>query len=307
MASNTHAQVALRMYRILRKQCRLLRPMAAEAAAPAAPFSPWHDALLIQTRPDPRANGTSQIFSMRQAMSEKESRESLYRFFAAYDYMDRAEDWLLHDWLEDLLEGWYYTLGTPVPQSLWTSHNSLSDAIKYAFRSGPSVRPETKVDQALYTQWAIDLYRLLQDQQRMQQTVSMSLEHDVRIIATSQYIGRTLSQFSHMRNQSPRRHVVGDKYEEEEDDDDDDLLSPKFRFAYRIRVENQSPTDTIQLLGRTWNIQETTAEGVPLGDPIRVHAPRTGAVGKLPVLHPGQVFEYSSQCELVTPTGEMKV
>ena len=39
---------------------------------------------------------------------------------------------------------------------------------------------------------------------------------------------------------------------------------------------------------------------------IRVHAPHTGAVGKHPVLGPGQFFEYMSGCDLATEVGLMK-
>ena len=78
----------------------------------------------------------------------------------------------------------------------------------------------------------------------------------------------------------------------------------KHRFAYRIRVENLPENDkTVQLLGRTWKIQDDS--GLDPGNPIVVKAPTTGAVGHLPVLHPGEVFEYMSGCELATKTGTM--
>ena len=37
-----------------------------------------------------------------------------------------------------------------------------------------------------------------------------------------------------------------------------------------------------------------------------VNAPITGAVGQLPVLQPGQVFEYMSGADLATTRGEMR-
>lgn len=64
-------------------------------------------------------------------------------------------------------------------------------------------------------------------------------------------------------------------------------------------------TSAVQLLGRTWQIQEETLDGEALGEPILVNAPTTGAVGHLPVLREGQVFEYMSGCELSHPTGCM--
>lgn len=80
----------------------------------------------------------------------------------------------------------------------------------------------------------------------------------------------------------------------------------KHRFAYRIRVENftDSPK-TVQILGRTWRIEEEAGNDGYTPDPVIVNAPTTGAVGHLPVLKPGGVFEYMSGCELATSTGSM--
>lgn len=155
----------------------------------------------------------------------------------------------------------------------------------------------------------------------------------------------------------------------------------KYRFCYRIRVENiadmidaaalknkneiETQTDgkeegsedkdgkegsedvehrAVQILGRTWNISERGTstsswhktssssvlqrlleEGVITGitndgkngntdgdgsNALRVvqtvNEPRTGAVGHLPVLGPGEVFEYMSGADIATPTGAME-
>jgi len=112
------------------------------------------------------------------------------------------------------------------------------------------------------------------------------------------------------------------------------------RFAYRIRVENtgivkdgSSGGRPIQLLGRFWSIQE---EGENASEAVEVKAPKTGAgklnksikincickwslymhciyivcldmhkVGHLPVIHPGEIFEYMSGCEISTNTGSL--
>ena len=58
-------------------------------------------------------------------------------------------------------------------------------------------------------------------------------------------------------------------------------------------------------MGRTWKIQEHNENGTPLGDAVTVNAPTTGAVGHLPVILPGLVFEYMSGCELASKTGNM--
>jgi uncharacterized protein affecting Mg2+/Co2+ transport len=103
----------------------------------------------------------------------------------------------------------------------------------------------------------------------------------------------------------------------------------------RIRVENLS-NEHVQLLGRNWHIQETTEDGEDDDSrpPVVVDAPFTGAgemihgptyvfyflcshcqplccatfwkVGHLPVLRPGQAFEYMSGTDLATPKGIMK-
>lgn len=138
-----------------------------------------------------------------------------------------------------------------------------------------------------------------------------------------------------------------------------------YRFIYRIRVENlltTGITHPVQLLGRTWRIQDETPDGVPIGDSQRVNQPTGGAgkvvskkfthfakclngsrwnqkqsnvcfthtffyclvvvvlnkyrlsiwvfflwntVGRMPILTPGECFEYTSGCELVTAHGRM--
>ena len=95
------------------------------------------------------------------------------------------------------------------------------------------------------------------------------------------------------------------------------MADTKYRFSYRIRIENTSD-EHIQLLGRFWNIQEyddtndnderegNKTTGVASKDPIIVNAPFTGAVGHLPVLRPGQCFEYMSGTDLATKKGVMK-
>ena len=84
--------------------------------------------------------------------------------------------------------------------------------------------------------------------------------------------------------------------------------TPKYRFAYRIRVENISPSTTVQLLGRYWHISEehdNPENDESSNEPIEVDAPYTGAVGQLPVIQPGEVFEYVSGTDLTTPKGVM--
>jgi uncharacterized protein affecting Mg2+/Co2+ transport len=56
------------------------------------------------------------------------------------------------------------------------------------------------------------------------------------------------------------------------------MLETKYRFAYRIRVENVSDQH-VQLLGRYWLMQETSGDAEPdaTRPPVIVDAPVTGA------------------------------
>lgn len=300
MSVAEYRPVALRTFRILMKQCRTLSRVAVPCSSEAGGA-----VVLLQSRLDPADVGRSQMYTQRPVVSVHEAREDLYRFFADCAPLGPEDGLALYDWLEDLLGGWDRTLGAAPPPSHWTSLPVLRDAIRHAYREAPPV-PATAAprDGALRTQWAIALYRLLRAQCAAQgrTSVSEAPRHGLRVVATSQFVGRALAHVPRDRPRPVRGGGGGD-------DDDDDLPVPQFRFAYRIRVENRGTGDdaAVQLLGRTWRIQETSATGAALGEPVLVHAPRTGAVGQLPVLRPGDVFEYISQCQLVSPTGEMQV
>ena len=108
-----------------------------------------------------------------------------------------------------------------------------------------------------------------------------------------------------------------------------DLSPGKNRFSYRIRIENfTGKLDKVkgeddqfyQLLGRNWKITENRdiidmVEAANYDDyeeddfeddrEAIVNAPTTGVVGHLPVLKPGNCFEYMSGCDLKASTGTM--
>jgi ApaG protein len=67
-------------------------------------------------------------------------------------------------------------------------------------------------------------------------------------------------------------------------------------FEYTVRLTN-SGRETVQLLSRHWIITDA------LDRTREVRGP--GVVGKQPVLAPGESFQYSSWCNLQTPTGKM--
>jgi uncharacterized protein affecting Mg2+/Co2+ transport len=215
-------------------------------------------------------------------------------------------------------------------ESLLVTTDDLMNAVRIAFRA-PLVSPtpsneETWPKQTIIQRRhrdAIDVSNLLSEQLRMwsgKSSISVDLDRCVRIAATSTCL---------MRSSAPVG-VSG-------------LDKKSYKFAYRIRVENiadlidekkQPPSDdsgdssvehrAIQLLGRTWRIsecrpkqekhssvlqrlleQEDQAEE-ELREVQVVNEPRTGAVGHLPVIGPGEVFEYMSGAELFTPTGQME-
>ena len=67
-------------------------------------------------------------------------------------------------------------------------------------------------------------------------------------------------------------------------------------FQYTVRITNLG-TDTVQLISRHWIITDA------LDHTEEVQGP--GVVGEQPVLRPGESFQYSSWCPLLTPTGQM--
>lgn len=69
-----------------------------------------------------------------------------------------------------------------------------------------------------------------------------------------------------------------------------------FFFAYTISIENCS-SETVRLLRRQWYIYESSGQ-------IR-EVEGKGVVGEQPILEPGEVYEYSSACDLSTEIGKM--
>jgi ApaG protein len=71
----------------------------------------------------------------------------------------------------------------------------------------------------------------------------------------------------------------------------------KHCFQYTIRITNNSPTNTVQLLGRRFEIQT-------VGSSMKDVVQGEGVTGRTPVLKPGEVFEYTSTAPLsVRPIG----
>lgn len=65
----------------------------------------------------------------------------------------------------------------------------------------------------------------------------------------------------------------------------------KHCFQYTIRITNNSPSDTIQLLSRRFEIQT-------VGSSMKDIVQGEGVTGRTPILKPGEVFEYTSTAPL---------
>lgn len=80
-------------------------------------------------------------------------------------------------------------------------------------------------------------------------------------------------------------------------DEHSDFMNKKFVFGYFIRIENNR-NQPVQLLRRYWTISEYTGRVEEVeGD---------GVIGKQPVIHPGDTYEYTSFCILRSFTGWME-
>lgn len=75
----------------------------------------------------------------------------------------------------------------------------------------------------------------------------------------------------------------------------------KHCFQYTVRITNNSPTDTVQLLSRRFEIQT-------VGSSMKDVVQGEGVTGRQPILKPGEVFEYTSTAPLsVRPIGTTEI
>ena len=170
-----------------------------------------------------------------------------------------------------------------------------------------AMREMTKADIVALHRRAIDSVSMLHAQKRLMDCTSVghNIERGVKVTATSKWKSKgLLSRGAGLeRNEE---HV----------------------FVYRIRIEyigvnGSGKGKPIQLLGRRWRItdgierkyQEHTGmddydhnddDDHEEPDVQVVDAPRTGVVGYHPILHPGDVFEYTSGCNLIDSIGKME-
>ena len=200
------------------------------------------------------------------------------------------------------------------------------------------------------------------DQPKQTQQQQRNLLGTVRVTAMSQFVGtlfklspqepQTMKQVYRfvyrirMENLSPNHDVLQQQELQAKDEDDNESSNTTLETdSSRSSSSNNSFSDldpiVLQLLGRTWTIQEldddkdlilpfedeaenndddseaplarsTTSSRVQIRRqrrqrpaPMQIDAPTTGAVGQHPVLHPMEGFEYMSMCDLSTRHGEM--
>lgn len=75
------------------------------------------------------------------------------------------------------------------------------------------------------------------------------------------------------------------------------VFASQYVFAYRITIENESDY-AVQLLRRHWYIFDA------IGEYKEVEG--EGVVGKQPIIHPGEHYQYVSGCNLRSEIGTMK-
>lgn len=73
-------------------------------------------------------------------------------------------------------------------------------------------------------------------------------------------------------------------------------LTGEYMFAYRITIENNN-TYAVKLLRRHWNIFDSNGSYKEVDG--------EGVVGVMPVIQPGDQYQYVSGCNLKTEMGKM--
>ncbi|KAL7457066.1 hypothetical protein ACHAWC_008564 [Mediolabrus comicus] len=225
-----------------------------------------------------------------------------------------------------------------VDQSILVTSDDLINAVRIAFRA-PLISPTPSDEKTLSRQSiiqrrqrdAIDTAQILSAQLENwsdKSSVSVDLDHGVRVVATSSCLMTSSTippgQYTYKYAYRIRVENVVDLI--------DTKKQPLGDEPSDSAVENRA----VQLLGRTWRISEVRPKNANHVSTLQrlledgaltkegggqqndhedeeetrevqvVNEPRTGAVGHLPVLGPGEVFEYMSGAELATPKGKME-
>ena len=212
-------------------------------------------------------------------------------------------------------------------ESLLVTTDDLTNAVRIAFRA-PLISPTPSNEDSWPNQTiiqrrhrdAIDVSNLLSEQLRMwsgKSSISIDLNRGVRVVVTSTCLMRSPATVSYKFAYRIRVENIADLIDATKHDSDDlsvehraiQLLGRTWRI-FECRPKNQKPSSVLQRLledGTLMNNNNQEDEAEEERREVQVvNEPRTGAVGHLPVLGPGEVFEYTSGAELSTPTGYME-
>ena len=339
-ASNTADPAMIRLYRILLRQCRALehggggvatankKCNQSSSSLSSQRYTPTQP-ILLQPPLDPHWAGLSRI--LQSSLSHEVTPVHVLRLFAQWrqqeleqqsaqsadEEYEKISAWLTQ-WVADgntMGDTWMDT------ETLWTTPACIQSAIRLAFRGDTTTDSGSllELNPMDRRSWAIRAYQYLTAQTEMQRLVRWREESGVRVTTLARCVGKSASPSLSLSMSSNRKTTSNTATTTMEPD-----LVYKYRFVYRIRIENTTPDRHVQLLGRSWIIQSnittqplqststldspsSAAASKPSNDTgIKVHAPMGGAVGKHPVLAPGQAFEYMSGCDLATERGLMK-
>lgn len=278
VVTNPLNRASLRLYRLLLRECRQLQRSSTST-------SERH--LMLSPPLDPRDWGRARLISASSSHNGTPHHAPTSK--TVLEFLDRASS------------------SAPTGEddaSVFVSASDVTDTVRSSFRDTALHTDCLSSRQAMvlhHQQRAIEAVKVLQTQRGMADRtfVTTDEERGLRVVATSRCIGRSVK--------SPMAASRG---------------QVNNRFAYRIRVENMGTMSSttsdgedvsidsgkpVQLLGRYFRIEEERDDDGDKEDaePVIVKAPTTGAVGHLPVIHPGEIFEYMSGCELSTDTGFM--
>lgn len=234
-----------RLYRVLQRQCKDLMD--------TLPSNPLGETMfLIQPTLNPSEHGKHRCLPVK-TLSQEDSVRNLLEFFRDWNEDNGEED--AHAWFQNIeLEPSDMDSDTTEEPTLWATASSVQEAIRYTFRHARTDE-EDPAQRRLMNKFAIRAVTVLLEQAEMRRLSSISYDNDVRVVATSRHIG--VSQGGPLGGGGRKN-----------------------RFNYRMRIENLSDQDTIQLLGRFWHIEDL---GIPKNrgpageNPIIVDAPKNGA------------------------------
>lgn len=246
-----------RLYRILQRQCMDLMEAFPKLSDPSS-----ETMFLIQPPLNPTQHGSFRTLPVK-TVSQEDAVKNLLVFFRDWNEDNGEED--AQDWFDTIQ--FNNNESSELPSSdlpldhdftdeptLWATASSIQNAIRYAFRNIKSSDPDDPAQNKRMTKFAIRTMSMLMEQAEMRRLSSISFEKDVRVVATSKHIGSS--------HGGPMRGGA------------------KHRFNYRIRIENLSDQESVQLLGRLWHIEDLglpRKQGTDEENPIIVDAPKTGA------------------------------